>query len=157
MYILTWLDGVWIPLDKVDKEHRKGGKATVVHTLVCRSPGIIRSAGGSGTHVSTSDAQHVKAKFYAAFPGVAKYIYNVQNTVAYRRDNNMSQTIRVPGGPVRTLFGETLTPSTVVNTLVQGAAAVGLKRARALICERGMVQYLCATVHDEVLILMCRI
>jgi DNA polymerase-1 len=141
------------PEDQVDKRHRKMAKAASFTLLFAGGLlGLIRSAALSGEPITAQDAERVRYGFYQAFPRVSQYLNGIRNTTAYRNDHNMGLSVRVPGGPVRFLYGETLTPSMVVNTLVQGTAAVGLKQALTMICDAGLGEYLCAVVHDEIVL-----
>jgi DNA polymerase I-like protein with 3'-5' exonuclease and polymerase domains len=42
-----------------------------------------------------------------------------------------------------------LSPSVILNTTVQGSAAIGMKKAILVAEERGLMEYVGATVHDE--------
>jgi DNA polymerase I-like protein with 3'-5' exonuclease and polymerase domains len=50
----------------------------------------------------------------------------------------------------RQLLGPKHTPQTILNTMVQGTAAAGLKHALLLCDERGYMPYIGAVVHDEI-------
>jgi DNA polymerase I-like protein with 3'-5' exonuclease and polymerase domains len=115
-------------------------------------PGIMESAAKGDVALTVDEAREVRGKFFAAFPAVNSYINGTRAIVDYRQRINSALNVRVPNGPLRSLFGKSLTASTVVNTLVQGAAAVGLKRALGQIIANGFGQYLCAVVHDEVVL-----
>ena len=55
----------------------------------------------------------------------------------------------MPYGLRRLLYEDTLTSTRILNTMVQGTAACGLKFALLECRKRGLDEYLCATVHDE--------
>lgn len=48
------------------------------------------------------------------------------------------------------LIGPELRSSVLLNNVVQGTAAAGLKMALKRVHDQGYSQYLCAVVHDEI-------
>jgi hypothetical protein len=55
----------------------------------------------------------------------------------------------MPHGLIRHLAGETMRPTVLLNTKVQGGAASGLKLAMVLMHNVGLMKYIRCTVHDE--------
>jgi DNA polymerase I-like protein with 3'-5' exonuclease and polymerase domains len=141
------------PAEQIDKRHRSMAKAASFTLLFAGGiPGIIRSALNSGEEITHETAEDVRTKFFAAFPKVKSYINGTWDLVNSNKSAGTSVNVRIPGGPVRSLRENDLTASTVINTLVQGSAAVGLKKALTKICKNGLGKFLCATVHDEVVL-----
>lgn len=64
--------------------------------------------------------------------------------------SNGRLTIRLPWGHSRDLVGTNLTPQKISNTMVQGAAAVGIKEALFEAKKIGILEYISNVVHDEV-------
>lgn len=138
---------------EITKEERSTAKAASFTLLFAGGrPGLIRTATAGGMHMDYDTADQVMFLFYDAFPHVLYGINDVKKRLAWLAENHLGQTIEIPSGPIRYLFGPTLTPSTVINTIVQGTAAVGLKRSLALMHQRGLANYLCSVVHDEVIL-----
>jgi DNA polymerase-1 len=139
-----------VPEAELDKRHRSMAKAASFTLLFAGGvPGIMESAAKGDVVLTIDEAREVRDKFFAAFPAVARYIAGTRSMVEYRQRIGAALNVRVPSGPLRSVFGKSLTASTVINTMIQGAAACGLKRALALIVARGLGPYLCAVVHDE--------
>jgi DNA polymerase I-like protein with 3'-5' exonuclease and polymerase domains len=65
---------------------------------------------------------------------------------------NYAITLRIPNGPKRSLYGADVTASRLVNTMVQGTAASGLKHGLVECLKAGIAQYIVAVVHDEVVL-----
>lgn len=142
-----------MPVEQVDSLSRKKGKAAGFTLLFAGgATGIIRSASSGGLFMTPEEARVIRDKFFTSFPKVGQYIAGIRSQVDWRSQRKMALNIRVPQGPLRSLFGQSLTASTVVNTLVQGSAAVGLKRALAKMVSQGLGKYLIGVVHDEVLL-----
>ena len=66
--------------------------------------------------------------------------------------NRHAVKIHLPWGHERILIGEKKTPNTVLNTKVQGRAAVGLKEAVFACANAGILKYVAALVHDEIVL-----
>ena len=135
------------PVDQVSKEQRKLAKACVFTLLFGGSADRLhdytRLAGGT---LEPREAHELVAKFFATYRGIAQ-----AKAVAYGLSRRMAVSIPLQTGIVRVLTrGMQLTPQTILNTSVQGAAAAGLKFALATCVRSGLAPFLCATVHDEV-------
>lgn len=137
----------------VTPEQRRTAKAATFTALFAGGvPGIVRSARALGVDLSHRAAQEVLSRWYSAFPVVEARISALRKNLAVLNARGTPYKVTVPnGGPVRFLVGERMTASTVINTLVQGTAAVGLKRAMRKLWER-FHPALVATVHDEVIL-----
>jgi DNA polymerase I-like protein with 3'-5' exonuclease and polymerase domains len=69
--------------------------------------------------------------------------------VYYLLEQQHPYKVSIPNGPVRFLFGDKLSVSSVINTNVQGMAAVGLKMALRALWEK-YPNNIISTVHDEI-------
>lgn len=132
--------------EDVTAAQRKAAKAASFTLLFGGSARTLydysRRMGGA---MSIDQANGVFKQFFATFKGLSNTRFKAQAAVQDRR----SLTIKLPGGARRTLFGEKLSPQVVLNTTVQGTAAIGLKHALAEAKRRGLDTYLGAAVHDE--------
>lgn len=146
----TYVASLVFGAENVNKRRRQMAKAASFTLLFAGGvPGIIRSGAQGGEAIEVEEARVVRNSFYDAFPHVADYIQRTRNIVDARKASNTSVTVRVPGGPVRSLFGPSLSAQTCINTLVQGLAAVGLKKGLHRIIQAGLGKYLVAVIHDE--------
>jgi hypothetical protein len=71
-----------------------------------------------------------------------------QKAYAICRTRN-SCVITLPNGARRVLAGRSMSPSIILNTPVQGTAAVGMKLGLIEAGKKGLDRYLGAVVHDE--------
>jgi len=99
-----------------------------------------------GGDMTQEQADTVFKRFFETFKGLA---LSRQKAQAACKDRN-ALVIKLPGGAKRVLFGQKLSPQVVLNTTVQGTAAIGLKHALAEAKRRGIADLLCACVHDEI-------
>jgi DNA polymerase I len=96
---------------------------------------------------STATFDQVEGAFYAfleRFPGIQR-----MRAAARARTSGRAVAIRLPTGMIRVIAGPYCTPTRFLNTIVQGTAAVGMKRALLEAHRAGLMPYLGATVHDE--------
>jgi DNA polymerase-1 len=108
-----------------------------------------RLLGGS---LTLEEANDLFWTFFDTYPAL-----KVARAAAYNVSRNQNAyTITLPNGLRRTLLKGmgTLTPATVLNTKVQGTAAVGLKCAMLKVLEAGLGKYLAAAVHDELVLVV---
>lgn len=136
------------PVEIVSKDQRKLAKACVFTLLFGGSAERLydytRLAGGS---LELDEARHLVAKFFGTYTGIAR-----AKAVAYGLSRRMAVSVPLPTGIVRVMTrGQGLTPQTVLNTTVQGAAAAGLKFALSMCVKAGLAPFLCATIHDEII------
>lgn len=149
-YVASLLFGV--EEGEVTDEQRAVAKAASFTLLFAGGKhGLNRALGGPNS-LSDDQADRVIASFYRSFPKAWAGIESIRSQVRLCKEQGRALRVRVPGGPVRSLYGEKLTPSTAVNTLVQGMAAAGLKASLVKLVQAGLGEYLCAVVHDEVVL-----
>lgn len=164
----TYIYGV--PADQVTKEMRRIAKAATFTLLFGGSAsGLVRYAKLSGSHLEPTEAKRVVDAFFRGYRGLAAERQRAKNLSS----SGMSVTIMLPNGAKRVLapqvssFGgpPAVPPSQILNSLVQGTTAIGLKYAIFEIARRGLIGNLAAqamgadqiqiygmvgaTVHDE--------
>lgn len=148
-----------VPFDEVTKDQRTMAKAGSFTLLFAGgTPSIIRLGRQYGVEISVEEARRMIRRFFQQFENVEYYIERTRATVddKNRRGHGMILNIANGWGPRRALFGEReLRATRVVNTLVQGGAAAGLKRAFVEMRKAGIADLVRATVHDEI-VLECR-
>lgn len=135
-----------VTVGAVTKEQRSLAKACVFTLLFAGSADrLYEYTRLNGGNLQYDEAQRLFTKFFLTYRG----LQNARDQAKYASRRN-ALPIRLPTGIQRVLTaGNTLTPQTVLNTTVQGTAAAGLKYALRTCIERGLHEYLCATVHDE--------
>lgn len=138
------------PVDILPNE-RKAAKAASFTLLFGGSARTMHDyARRMGADMSLDQAQHVFNRFFAAFKGL-----HAARDKAYAACRERDAVvIKLPGGAKRVLFGDKLKPQVVLNTMVQGTAAIGMKHAIAEANRRGLAPYLSLAVHDE---LVCNV
>jgi DNA polymerase I-like protein with 3'-5' exonuclease and polymerase domains len=104
-------------------------------------------ARADGSQASYQEVKGAGERFLGRFQGVAR----ARGKAYAMADQGRPVPIKFPTGLRRVLQPNVdLKGTTILNNSVQGTAAAGLKRALMLLDERGLSQYLCAVVHDEI-------
>lgn len=134
------------PPEQITPDERKLAKASTFTLLFGGgSTRLYDYARHNGSSIDEVTARRVVEKFFSRFKGLATMRWK-----AFARANSgMAVPIDLPNGWRRVLVGANLTGTRILNTLVQGTAAVGLKHGLLVCQERGLDKYLGATVHDE--------
>lgn len=133
--------------DKVTAVQRRAAKAASFTLLFGGSAKTLYEySRRMGAPLTMEQAQRVFVQFFNTFSGLMRTRQKAQSMV---RDRN-SLVIKLPGGARRLLFGDKLNPQVVLNTTVQGTAAIGLKHALAEAGRRGLDRYIGAIIHDEI-------
>ena len=146
-----------IPLDQITKELRRGAKAASFTLLFAGGAhSLIGAARDQGYEMDTAAANEAIYHFFQGLPNAYAYISRMRNIASNARHGGYSVPLQIPMGPRRSLSGQTVTPSQLVNTLVQGSAASGLKASMRRLKAAGVAQHLIGTVHDE-LIFQCHV
>lgn len=132
--------------EEVTKEQRRTSKAASFTLLFGGSARTLFDyARRSGAELTLAQSEEVFRKFFAAFKGLA----NARNKAFQAAKDNSRIVVKLPGGARRVLFGDKLKPQVILNTTVQGTAAIGLKHALAEARRRALHTFLVAAVHDE--------
>ncbi len=138
--------------ENVTPEQRSVAKAASFTILFAGgAAGVVRAANNYKVKLSQTDAADVVQTYYELYPTMSRVIATIRKRITACQIGDRPYVVRVPGGPKRVLIGDSLTPSTAINTVVQGTAAVGLKRAIRRIWER-YPNAIAAVVHDEVVL-----
>lgn len=142
-----------LPPSLISPMQRQVAKAATFTALFAGGvEGVRRAALMFGVNLSHDRAAEVLSRWYKTFPTVKSKIDNLRRKLTTFRAKNLPYKVTIlNGGPIRYLIDDKITPSTVINTIVQGTAAVGLKRSMRRLWERFGMD-LVATVHDEVVL-----
>jgi hypothetical protein len=95
--------------------------------------------------MTREDGQQLFTAFFSVFDG----LWNMRMKAQQICRNRRTASITLPNGARRVLFGQKLSPSVVLNTTVQGSAAVGMKYGLIEAGRQNLDEYLGAVVHDE--------
>lgn len=99
----------------------------------------------AGSSLTFADCENIFHRFLSTFRGIDLMRKKAQVSARSGRP----VTLFMASGLRRVLFGNSLTSTRILNTLVQGNAAAGLKFALPECKRRGLDKYLSITVHDE--------
>ncbi len=102
----------------------------------------------SGSEITLAEAQDLVSKFFKVYQGLFR-MRQWANREARIAQSRGYYLIRLPTGLRRIITGDKLRPTTILNTIVQGTAACGLKWAINLAHKANLSQYFIAMVHDE--------
>lgn len=143
-----------VPEDAVEKEQRSIAKAGSFTLLFAGGvPSLVATAREGGNELSRDQARGFVRRFYRQFRAVEAYIAGVRNVVDFYNEKGLAYKLVIPHGPVRSLRGpRELKATRVVNSLVQGMAAAGMKRAIARTRRAGIAHLVRSTVHDELIL-----
>lgn len=134
------------PAEEITFEQRKLAKASTFTLLFGGGPGRLYDyARHNGSSIDEVTARRVVDSFFRRFDGLAK----MRRKAFARANAGRPVPLDLPNGWRRVLMGSNLTGTRILNTLVQGTAAVGLKSGLIEAHRRGLSKYLGATVHDE--------
>src|SRR5690606_38661775 len=137
--------------EEVTKNERTAAKAGSFTLLFAGGvPGLQSSARQGGLQLSRNEAEEIIDAYMDAFPAVAAFVARIRRQVQGRQ----VFPLRIPRGPRRVLVRRAfdIPASQVINTLVQGTAAAGLKHALIRIKEAGIGDMVRAVVHDEIVL-----
>lgn len=135
-----------IPEEEVTQAQRKLAKAATFTLLFGGGPKMLfEYAKNSGSALEFDEAREIFTRFFVAFEGLRE----MRNKAYAMAQNRKVVSIRLPNSGKRVLIGRNVTPTRILNTVVQGSAAIGLKYAILEADKMGLTKYLGATVHDE--------
>lgn len=98
-----------------------------------------------GSTMTMAEARRLMDWYLRRYPGIAK-----MRELAFRKADSGVVKLDFPTGLRRVMVGPEVTPTRILNNVVQGTAAAGMKYAMLEMWKRGMVHgYLGATIHDE--------
>lgn len=129
---------------EVTPEKRKMAKALTFALLYGGSANTLRRHARSyGANIE--DPNGLMRVFFSRFRGFARSRVNAQELARA----GGARGVRLPLGYRRVLSGDKLTSTRLLNTRVQGTAAIGAKLAMVRLWEAGLADTLVAQVHDE--------
>jgi DNA polymerase-1 len=132
--------------EDVTKEMRKAAKAETFTLLFGGGPDTLyQYARLQGSLMTEPEARAMVQKFFQTFKGLARMRSWAENLGQTR--NHI--TLNLPAGHKRVLRGNQVRSTIILNTLVQGSAATGIKYAMLECRARGLDKYLSIQVHDE--------
>ena len=133
--------------EAITDKQRKNAKAIVFTWLFGGGiNGMVAYARRDGSDVTHEEMTQLVRRMEGRFEGVTR-----MRTQAYQlADRRGPISIRLPNGHRRVLVGNKVRGTTILNTAVQGTAAVGLKHALLVAEERGLTEYIGGTIHDEI-------
>ena len=138
-----------VPYDEVTGDQRAMAKAMNFTLLFGGGEGtLFRYARNSGSSLSEAEMRTVVDTYFETFKGVLATRQRAESLAHSRR----AVVVRLPSGLKRVLAGSNLTSTRLLNTTVQGTAAAGLKWALVEIDKAGLLPYLCAVIHDEIVL-----
>lgn len=139
--------GFNIPVSEVTKDQRQIAKAMSFTLLFGGGAETFRGyAAARGSTISAEDAELALERFFERFEGINQ----MRKSAIWQAQNLRAVTLRYPTGLKRVLFNENLRGSVILNNIVQGTAAAGLKYALKECMDVGVYQYISAVVHDEI-------
>lgn len=135
-----------IPAEDITDAQRKLAKAAVFTLLFGGGAGRLYDyARHNGSTIDEQMARNIVRQFFARFQGLSD-----MRAKAFARANMRKPVfLDLPTGLRRMMVGSSLKGTSILNTLVQGTAAAGLKYGLVEATRRGLDIYLGATVHDE--------
>lgn len=135
-----------VPISAVTKQQRKLAKAAVFTLLFGGgAKRLFDYARQSGSALTFEEAEDLFTRFFTSFEGL-----RAMRAKAYSLSKNRRVvTVTLPNGARRVLVGTNNSPQCILNTPVQGTAAVGMKYGLILAGKQNLDQYMGAVVHDE--------
>lgn len=132
------------------KDLRQGAKIT--------NFGLLFGGGAEGlvtqardifdVYITVEQAREMISTYFGIHKGVARARNEAYNMLRSRDDR---LDIRNLIGFRRYLEGRNRKPTSILNTIIQSSAAHGMKSSFRHLMEAGLLPYVCAQVHDEVL------
>ena len=144
--LAKWFTGGRELTEEEFKEVRRIAKAGNFTMLFCGGVKRFHEACvASGAKITLNEARTYADNYLARYKGI-----NRMRQMAFRMADSGVVKLNYPTGLKRVLVGPEVTPTRIVNNIVQGTAAAGMKYAMIELYRRGMVHgYLGSTVHDE--------
>jgi DNA polymerase I-like protein with 3'-5' exonuclease and polymerase domains len=98
-----------------------------------------------GAKITLSEARQFVDQYLRRYAGIAR-----MRQQAFRMADSGVVKLIFPSGLRRVMVGPEVTPTRILNNVVQGTAAAGMKYGMVELYRRGLVHgYLGSTVHDE--------
>lgn len=143
-------------ISEVTPEQRQVAKAATFTLIFAGGASTMQMyAKQYGSDITLEEARVAFRRFFEAFPGLGQLRGNAYEL----SDMGGSRVLELPTGVRRILSGESLRPSTLLNTYIQGMAAAFMKYSLINLLKEPyrketLADLLCATVHDETVLLV---
>jgi len=133
--------------EDITASERRTAKAATFTLLFGGGPGALyHYARNTGSDMTEDDAREIFTKFFLAFDG----LHAMRKRAYAMSQNRRIVTIQLPNTAKRLLVGRNVSAPRIMNTAVQGSAAIGIKYALMECDKMGLMKYVGATVHDEI-------
>jgi DNA polymerase-1 len=144
--LARWFAGDRELTEDAFKETRRIAKAGNFTMLFCGGVKRFHEACvASGAKITLSQARQYADNYLKRYSGIER-----MRQQAFRMADSGVVKLNFPTGLKRVMVGTEVTPTRIVNNIVQGTAAAGMKYAMLEMYKRGLVHgYLGSTVHDE--------
>jgi DNA polymerase I len=135
-----------VPLHMVTRDQRRHAKALTFALLFGGSAAtLFNHSKMSGGGLTEADSRMMTKKFFDRFKGLKR----MRDSAYKMADRPGAVVIRLPNTTRRILVGYNKRHTVILNTIVQGSAAVGIKYGMLEARDAGLTKYLGSTVHDE--------
>jgi DNA polymerase-1 len=135
-----------VPEADVQPRQRKLAKAMTFLLLFGGGvSGFYHYVNMSGGTLSEEAAEKYVYQFFTTFAGLRR----MRELAMAKAEGPAPVRIRLPNGAKRILVGYNKRATTILNTMVQGSAAVGIKYGMLEANRRGLTKYLGGQIHDE--------
>jgi DNA polymerase-1 len=135
-----------VPYEEITSEMRRDGKGGTFTLLFGGGARTLYEYNlVNGSKASFNDAQMQVRNFFNRFTGL-KRLREQARKQAQRKN---AVIVRLPTGHRRILAGWQKRPQTILNTMIQGTAAAGMKLGMIEAHKRGLFKYIGAQFHDE--------
>ena len=135
-----------VPVSAVSSSQRKVAKAMNFLLLFGGGvEGLYAYALANGSDLGRQEINDAYERYFERFVGIA----DMKREATRLCDTRSAVPITYPTGLRRVIAGAELKPTTILNNIVQGTAAAGLKKGLAICYERGLGTSICAAIHDE--------
>lgn len=134
------------PEDQISARERKLAKAMVFLLLFGGGvTGFYNYVKMSGGELEYGEAQSYVRRFFSTFQGINR----LKEKAEYLAQKPGPVFIRLPNGSRRILVGYNKKSTTILNTMVQGSASVGIKHGILEAGKAGLMDHIGGQVHDE--------
>ena len=135
-----------IPYDEVTKEQRRDGKGGSFLLIFGGGAQTLYEYNlVNGSEATLNDAYDQVRNFFSKFRGLKR----MKEQARRQAQRKHAVIIRLPTGHRRILAGWQKRPQTILNTMIQGTAAGGMKLGMIDAHKKGLFEYVGAQFHDE--------
>lgn len=137
-----------VPYESIERDSDMRKAAKAMNFLLLFGGGVeslYHYASSEGSTVTRAEIEDAYDRYFQRFSGIAR----MRAKAVAKAETQQPVTLVYPSGLKRVIMGGELKSTTILNNIVQGTAAFGLKKSLMLARERGLSQYMSAVVHDE--------